>query len=162
MKIIYFLRHAKSDWSGRNQKDFDRGLNDRGLVDAPRLGESLLQKKTNIESVYSSSAKRTRMTSELVLESLNFQGPINFLDELYECSLLDMLNIINDFSDDINNVMIVGHNPSISYVCDYLGANGVGDLPTCGLVKMIFDVNEWAAISKDSGVVEYTLFPKML
>ena len=33
MKHLGLFRHAKSDWGDRDQRDFDRGLNERGRVE---------------------------------------------------------------------------------------------------------------------------------
>ena len=43
MKTILILRHAKSDWGNPDLADFDRPLANRGLKDAPRMGQVLAQ-----------------------------------------------------------------------------------------------------------------------
>ena len=44
MKKLFLIRHAKSDWSDNTLKDFDRGLNARGLKDAPFIGKFIKNK----------------------------------------------------------------------------------------------------------------------
>ncbi|MCA6467532.1 MAG: histidine phosphatase family protein, partial [Chitinophagaceae bacterium] len=42
MKRLLVIRHAKTHPALAGQKDFDRKLNDRGLADAPRMAQRLL------------------------------------------------------------------------------------------------------------------------
>ena len=62
MKKIIILRHAKSDWSNLYLPDFERELNDRGLIDAPLMGLKFLKRNIPIELILSSSAKRAAQT----------------------------------------------------------------------------------------------------
>ena len=41
MKILGLLRHAKSDWDDTSQRDFDRGLNERGRKGAAKIGQHI-------------------------------------------------------------------------------------------------------------------------
>ena len=59
MKKLFLIRHAKSDWSDNTLKDFDRGLNARGLKDAPFIGKFLKNKNIIPDLIISSPALRT-------------------------------------------------------------------------------------------------------
>ena len=58
-----------------------------------------------------------------------------------------------------NNLMLVGHNPGISMLCDYL-CNYSVDFPTLGIAKISFETEDWMEISAQTGTLEWFDFPK--
>jgi phosphohistidine phosphatase len=163
MKYLTLIRHAKSDWSLGNQKDFDRKLNDRGLRDAPRMGFKLNQLSFNPEKIYCSPAKRTTETVELLLEQLPYPiDNVEFVESIYEASVKTLFELCTNLKNDLSDVAFVGHNPSTTFLAEYLSAEILENVPTCGVIRISFDTNDWALISKGSGKLEYFLYPKML
>src|SRR4051794_29220568 len=119
-KNLILLRHAKSDWSDPGQKDFDRDLNSRGRLDAPRMGKKLCEMDVKPDLIIASPALRARLTAEFVSEQLRYDvDKIDFREEIYEASLRSLLNVINGLDDTYNKVMIVGHNPTFTYIAEY-------------------------------------------
>ena len=86
MKILYFLRHAKSSWGDSSLSDFERPLNERGLKSAPLMGETMRDKEFLPEIIVSSPAQRSRQTAGLVKDSANIGGEIEFDERIYEAS----------------------------------------------------------------------------
>ena len=76
MKKLFLIRHAKSDWSNYLLNDFDRGLNNRGLKDAPFMAKLLENKKIIPDLIISSPALRTKLTLELLLEKIDYKNEI--------------------------------------------------------------------------------------
>ena len=64
--ILYLLRHAKSSWRDLAIDDFDRPLNNRGLKDAPLMGQMLSKKNIIVDTVISSPAKRAIDTARII------------------------------------------------------------------------------------------------
>ena len=160
MKTLYFLRHAKSDWTA-GLKDFDRPLNERGHRVAPKIGRELFKMEEVPNAVYCSSAERTRQTASYICEGLKLdEEAVIFDDEIYESSTRTLLKVINEFSDDDDSVMLIGHNPSISYLAEYLTDEVIGNVPTCGVVKIIFSFDSWTEVSKSTGMLKWTIYPK--
>jgi phosphohistidine phosphatase len=62
-----------------------------------------------------------------------------------------------------NSAMLVGHNPAITeFVNAMTGGKGeaIEDIPTCGLVQMELEIDDWADASLGSArLVEFD-FPK--
>src|SRR3954471_12470366 len=99
-KKLFLTRHAKSDWSVQGQKDFDRDLNSRGRVDAPRMGKKLDEMGVKPDLIISSPALRAKLTTEFIAEQLRYNdGNIQFNEEVYEASLRTLLSIINNIED---------------------------------------------------------------
>jgi phosphohistidine phosphatase SixA len=72
MKTLYIIRHAKSSWAVADQPDFERGLNERGKKDAPRMGKRLKEKNIHPDLIVSSSAKRAYSTAKKIAKVLNY------------------------------------------------------------------------------------------
>ena len=73
MKMLYIIRHAKSSWADPIASDFERGLNDRGKRDAPKMGKRLKEKEIHPDIVISSPAKRALSTARRISEVLKFK-----------------------------------------------------------------------------------------
>lgn len=161
VKNLFLVRHAKSDWSDPGQKDFDRDLNTRGRLDAPRMGRKLYEMNVQPELLISSPAKRARLTAEFISEQLQYDlDKIEWKDEVYEASVRSLLALINDIPDTFNKVMIVGHNPAFTYIAEYLTKQPIDNIPTCGIVHISFDIDSWKEVSSDLGTLEWFIYPK--
>ncbi len=65
MKTLTLLRHAKSDWSDRVTRDFDRPLNGKGKRAAALIGQHLRSLSPDVGHVVASPA--VRVVEDLVL-----------------------------------------------------------------------------------------------
>ena len=162
MKYLTLIRHAKSDWSVSGQKDIDRELNLRGKRDAPKMGMKLNELNLKPGKIYISPSARTKETSGFLVEQLEYPlGEVNIVDELYEASVGSLLEFVNQLDDQFHDVAIIGHNPSITYLAEYLTGEEIGNVPTCGTIRMKVDLPEWQMISKDTADLIYFVYPKM-
>lgn len=160
-KSLFLVRHAKSDWSIPGQKDFDRDLNNRGLADAPKMGRRLTEMGVKPDIIMCSPAKRAILTIELITEQLNFEfDRIVFDQELYEASVRNLLGFVNKIEDKFQSAMIVGHNPTLTYITEYLTKYNIGNIPTCGIVELHFEVDSWKEISEGTGTLKWFIYPK--
>ncbi len=160
MKTLYLVRHAKSSWNNASLSDFERPLNDRGNADKKVMAKRLKEKETELDFILSSSAKRTSQTTYAIKEELSISSEnIKFSDNLYHASLVNMLSETNSVSDDNDIIMLVGHNPGMSNLCDYLCDYFV-DFPTLGIAKITFELDSWQEISRGTGTLEWFDFPK--
>ena len=160
-KTLIIVRHAKSDWTIEGQRDFDRDLNQRGYRDAPRMAMQFSQTGFIPDLIISSPAKRARITAGFFAERLEYnEEDIAFDDSIYESTVGNILSIINSIEEDYSNVMIFGHNPAFTYIVEYLSDYDLVNLPTCGIIRISFEVETWAEISKSTGNVDSYMFPK--
>lgn len=163
MKTLYLIRHAKSDWSNPGQKDFDRPLNSRGERVAPKMGRELFAREVKPDYICSSPSKRTRQTVAYICEGIQVdEETVEFKEAIYEASTGAMLRVINGFDDKHGTAMLVGHNPSSSFIAEYLTDEIINNIPTCGVLKINFEVESWQHISKSTGILEWYLYPKQL
>jgi len=147
MKIIYFMRHAKSSWK-KPVIDYDRGLKQRGKRDAKLIANYLSTHLEKPQIIISSGAKRAVKTAEIVAKSWNIKDII-IDDRLYDSSVDDYLRVVRESVDRYDSVMVVGHNPVISdIVVKLTGDNRYDWLPTSALVGVKCEVNIWSDIDR--------------
>ena len=161
MKSLIIVRHCKSSWTDPNLSDFERPLNNRGNFDGELMSNYLRDKEKKIDKLISSTSKRTRLTTKYFSQKINFES-IDYLDALYHASYLDIINIIMEVENNLNLIMVIGHNPGLTELINYYTDMNLYNLPTTGIVKIKFKVSNWIDISKNKGFVIYRKFPKEL
>lgn len=161
MKKLYLARHAKSSWTNPNLKDFERPLNQRGLMDASFMGEFLVKENIFLDLFISSPALRAISTAKIIAEKLNYpEARIELNPSAYEASINDLLNIIENIDNQQQSVILFGHNPAFSHLVEYLSGEYIGNLPTSAIAQLQFDSEEWQAISKNSASLLNLWSPK--
>jgi phosphohistidine phosphatase len=160
MKELYLIRHAKSSWGNSELKDFDRPLNQRGLVSAPEMGRRLANKNLIPDAILSSTAVRAMSTAKLVLDQLESHAEIIKESTAYHASIFSLLEIVNSISNDLNVVFLVGHNPGLTGFAEYLTNEQFGNLPTAAVVGIRFNIEDWAHISGSTGSLLLYDYPK--
>ena len=160
MKNLCLLRHAKSSWKLRSLDDFDRPLNNRGIRDAPFMGEILLKKNISPELIISSPALRAITTAKIIAEKLKYSfSNIRKDKKIYQASTLDLLNVIKQTNNKLKFLMLVGHNPGITYLINLISDKRLDNLPTAGIVCLKKEVDSWEEID-DKWSFEFIEYPK--
>ena len=161
MKKIYILRHAKSSWNDQTLSDFDRPLNERGKRDAPQMGSKLAELSITPDLILSSAAKRAYATAVVIADKISYPKTlIEKRQDLYLASANKILKKINFVDDTHKSVMIVGHNPGLTDFANNLGQLQVANMPTCALVAIEFNVDEWQAVHWGLGKNLHFEYPK--
>lgn len=163
MKQLILIRHAKSDWSNPEFADYQRPLNQRGKRDAPEMGRRL--KKLGIEPqlILLSIAERTKETMSLLLPSAGWEKVDKIEKEwLYLASTQEYVKAVEKMHDEVDVVCICGHNPSITEVINYFTGENLGNVPTCGVGIIDFDVDSWKLTAENTGNLSVYDFPKNL
>ncbi len=160
MKTVILVRHGKSSWE-YSVGDKDRPLLQRGIHDAGLVSDKFNEQSIAIDAAFSSPANRALHTSMIFMRQL-YLPLVNFrvVNELYDFSGEYVLQFIKELNDDLNTVLIFGHNHAFTHIVNSLGNTYIENVPTGGLVHLEFDVDDWNSIIK--GVTKLTIFPKQL
>lgn len=161
MRNLYLVRHSKSSWKNLSLNDFDRPLNKRGKKDALLMGDYLTMKKVDIGLIISSPAKRTLETLNLLAEKISFNERVQFEQLLYEANLKKIFSVIRNIDEQIQNVMLIGHNPALTILANYLLKENIDNIPTSGIVAIKFALT-WKDISENCGTLLFFEYPKKL
>lgn len=145
MKQLFVVRHAKSSWEIAGQTDFDRALNDRGQKDAPMMAERLYQKGFIPDAIISSPAVRAYTTAQYFAGQFGFKKKeIVQVDRLYHAAVETFYDVISkELSNNWNSVMLFSHNPGITYFANSTGVVKLDNMPTCGILGIEADIDNW-------------------
>jgi len=146
MKTLILQRHAKAEKDGDD--DLCRSLTPVGLSDADIQGETFRQCEIYPELIMHSPAMRARQTAEIMAVKLELsQGYTVEDNDLYNCDSAELIAMIRNLPDDVDSVLIVGHNPAIEIAADALGNSSFGHFRPSEAALFTFDINEWRAIA---------------
>ena len=160
-RYLYLLRHAQSAEKQHGQTDRDRILTDRGIKQSILIAQYLKEQKTFPEMILSSVAERAKETSRLIAENLDYDlHRVLYDEELYEASTRTFLAFINALEDNLYHVMCVGHNPTISYLGEYLCKSEIGDMVPGGLTILKLNLNSWREVTEGSAQLIRYLDPE--
>ena len=157
---LLVLRHAKSDWGGQSPTDHARPLNKRGLRAAAHIGKVLRAERFRPQLVITSSANRALSTAQIVAERAGVEAPLVVRDELYSAGADGWLELVRETSEEIDSLLVVGHEPTCSGVVQALA--GVSTIyPTAGLAGLAIDTR-WGELGSVRCQLELFLVPRLL
>lgn len=155
MHTLTFLRHAKSDQSV-HVSDRDRPLNERGFYDAPIIAKRLYEHGLRPDKMISSYALRAETTAQIFAEAL---GVELLLDKaLYNVDEASVIDMIRETDEEIQSLMLVGHNPTWELLAEYLTASDIS-MPACAVIQITFEC-PWQNVINGSGKIVYFDYPK--
>ena len=164
MKTLYLLRHAKSSWDHPGLSDRERPLAKRGLNNAPEMGKRFGQRGESVDLVLASPARRAHHTAELFCEAAGLAvEDIVVEPDLYFQGSGSIEDVIQRQDDRYASLMLVFHNPDITYFANSLGEDlYIDNVPTSGLVSSTCAVDSWSDWSRRQSQFEYFDYPKNL
>ncbi len=161
MKRLFIIRHAKSSWKDASLSDYERPLNKRGKHDAPLMSKLLNQANFCPEFIVSSPANRAKSTAEYFIKEFNLnEDQIKYESSIYEAGVSNLLRLVNQLPNQTKNVFLFGHNPGMTFLAEYLTGDYFGNIPTCGIAGIEFQIEDWLHVSKNSGTCFYYDYPK--
>jgi phosphohistidine phosphatase len=169
MRRLLLLRHAKSDWPD-GVDDKLRPLAERGRGDAPEMGKAIAKAGVAPDLAMISAAVRTRETWDLISPYLGKNVSARFETGLYGASEKTILEYIRTAPDDIETLMMVGHNPGMERLARSFAKSGDPDAirrvekkyPTCALAVIELPISHWKDATPPAGRLEMFLTPKII
>ena len=155
---LLILRHGKSDWSAGTD-DYHRPLKDRGKRAAQRMGVWLAQQGLLPDHVVSSPAERAMVTAEKTCKVMGLGTQhIHSDGDVYEAGLQDLLRVLAGCPGKAQRVMLVGHNPGLEQLLEYLVAGQLPAtddgkrLPTATLARLTMPA-DWQRLESGCGAL---------
>jgi len=149
MKTLLLMRHGKSSWKDETLSDHERPLKKRGRKDAKRIAMEMINHDLIPELILSSTAVRAKETVKAILSVLDEKIPVEFSRELYMAEPEDFVEILSALSNDLNVVMLVGHNPGMEAYLQIIDGN-IEAMPTASLGQLSLKVADWKALSMET------------
>ena len=148
MKILYLVRHAKSDWGDESLKDIDRPLSERGYKAAYEMSEWFVKKYAIPNVLISSDATRALSTAMIFARTMNYPtNELSVLQHVYESTPKTLMDVIHQIDNKNESAMIFCHNPGVTNLANELSEMFFDNLPTCALVAFEFDVKSWKDVA---------------
>lgn len=125
------------------------------------MAKQLGQKGAVPELIVASPALRAITTAYLIADALDYPRENIVLDrDIYEAGRLTLMRIICQQTDKVNSIMLIGHNPGLTDFVNQLSDFHTDNVPTCGVVCIEFEVDNWRDIKKQKGVFRFFEYPK--
>lgn len=163
MKNVYIVRHAKSAWGSFDVADHDRELLPIGIEKTKRVIVYFNSVGVKPDLIICSTANRAIETAKLIAAGIGYD--VNKIVKnklLYHAYGDDIYNELHILNDDIETVMIIAHNPTLTdFVNDFITPQ-IDNLPTSGAVLINFKTKKWNKISTSKFNIGFSIFPKML
>ena len=121
------------------------------MEDAAIMAGRLKQHGFVPQKLVASSALRTESTANIFAEHLSLHPPQTD-KAIYDGDYKNIVNIINAFGDEHDAIGLVGHNPDMSNLLYYLTGEP-RDVPTCAVMVIKFELDEWKLITENTGTL---------
>ena len=162
MKTVILFRHGKSDWDASYGADHERPLAGRGRKAADRMGRFLAGKGEVPDLAISSSAVRARDTLDRAMRAGNWGCKVEVRDDLYLPSPHGLLEVLQQQSDEVSSVMLVGHQPAWSGTLSLLVGGGDFHFPTAAMARVDVDSERWETVDFGLGRLQWMVTPREL
>ena len=170
MKTLLLLRHARAKRDDPTLDDFDRPLTKRGDDAAARMGGYLCREIGKPDLTLCSAALRTRQTFDRVAAAFEDGLDARTLKGLYLAAPSRLLAGIRRTPDNVDCLMVVGHNPGIETLAAQLCGGGrsaalqrmARKFPTGALAEIRFDIERWAEAAAGGGQLRNFVVPRDL
>lgn len=119
---LLLLRHGHAH-AGNGSGDRDRHLDKRGRRESKAAGLAARSWVPDLALV--SESVRTRETFDRFCRGLDQTVDVHYLAELYQADVSTLRRVVaTDPLDEVSTLLLIGHDPSISELCDQLLAAG--------------------------------------
>ena len=157
------IRHAKSSWKNERLADIDRPLAPRGIRACAVMAPEIARAGCNFSHVFTSPAARAQETIKRMadhLENICFTWTV--AEDLYTFSVHDLLAFCRKgLGANIDQAVIVGHNPAFHDFCSQMGTTTIKKLPTCAYARLELAADDWHHIGPGRMRLTGFLTPKM-
>lgn len=160
MKLLCIVRHAKTEVQQQGQIDFNRRLIDRGLKDAAETASKLKEMKIEPDLILSSPAARAISTATIFSKKFHYpEFTIEQNSLIYNASVNALIKIVQGLDDSNKCVFLIGHNPGLTLLANFLSLPPILHIPTSGAVIIDFDIKHWKEITGLKGKQRYFMHP---
>ena len=163
MKTLYIVRHAKSSWDTPGLADHQRTLLEKGRKRTQYICNYLINAGVKPDLILSSHAIRAAETAKIIAEAINYPiDDILVTDKIYHSDTDDLFDLLFALDNDVESVMLVGHNPTLTYMANHFLDEKLENLPTSGVVCVEFETDKWEELFSASYKTKFVITPRLL
>jgi len=139
------MRHSKAEIDSPTDNDFDRRLKKKGIVAAKYISKTLATMKIVPDFIVTSPVVRALSTAQVVAEHFGIQQKMLIKNYLYNrlYTFKEIVEDIQSFQNESSSVIIIAHNPGVSYLLQEIDSKSNDVLATSSTVVFDFDTTNW-------------------
>jgi len=146
-KTLHIVRHGKALQDYRFIRDDDRPLIEKGIMNNEEMAKQLYVQYPAPDLIISSHATRALQTAHIFARVMGYpHNRVQVNENLYMEGENEIHIILKNLTDEINSVMIVGHNPDVTYLAHTYIRQHIDTIPTSGVVTIRFATDRWSRI----------------
>jgi phosphohistidine phosphatase len=145
MRRLIIARHAHAEPERTDGSDFERRLDPRGLLEAPRMARELAARGTTLHRIIASPAARTLATARAFAEVLDVATEDLVTDpRIYSGDVATLESIVRAIDPAVTSVLLVGHNPTVSRLVGRLiGESDFDDVVPATVCVLEAPIEDW-------------------
>lgn len=124
------------------------------------VGSYLMLAGIDPDAILSSPAIRAQKTAEILKEKMDSNVKISFMEELYLSSADTIKNLLIHQHNNIETIMLVGHNPGISDFASILTGGEVLKIPKGAVLALSLPIDNWSDIADGKSYIDFFVNPK--
>ncbi|MCH6233578.1 SixA phosphatase family protein [Cognataquiflexum rubidum] len=152
-KFLYLLRHGQAEPGIGPIGDLKRPLTEIGMSRIKQVSQVLATREITFDLILASPAVRTSQTSKIISNAVFSKERLE-VDEIYDAEVNDLLKTVYKVNSDVRNLLIVGHNPSLSSLVMLLTGNDSVNLHPGMLAIIEIEVEDWNHIGRNTGILK--------
>ena len=114
----------------------------------------------NPDAILCSPAIRAQRTAEILKDKMNSDTKISYMEELYLSSADTMKNLLQHQQNDLETIMLVGHNPGISDLAGRLTDNEILKIPKGAVLALSLPIDRWSDLADGKSYIDFFINPK--
>ena len=135
-------------------QDWERPLLEEGIRRANKVAGILKKKNVLPGKIISSHAVRALSTAMIFAINLGYPADkIEISQSVYGKTPETVFNLIKKQGKDITSLMIFGHNPTFTDLCNLLTGDFLAHLSTSAVACLQFEAENWAKIQTKKGQI---------
>ena len=162
---LYLLRHASAGTRRVNPKlDLKRPLDKEGKQHCFQLAHVLNALKIGFDLIVSSPLKRSLQTAQFVGTETGYENKILHAEALRpEAEYSQFLHLLGECRT-YENVLMVGHNPTLTYFLGHLIGNGAGEGDAVQRARVRLRKGSLARVTveRGPGLLQWLLEPRIV
>ncbi len=125
------------------------------------LTERIKEHQWDTEKLVSSTAVRALTTAKVLATAFYHPVAVEPEARLYTFDQEELLRYLKNLPDSLASIAIIGHNPAMEEIFNYLSADSpIEKFPTCAVGRFELEINSWQEIHQGCGYLDEFEYPK--
>jgi len=147
MKTLFLIRHAEAAAKQNGLSDYQRPLTKEGVESVNNLAAYLNNASVRFDNIITSHAVRALQTAQGIAGKTDFpENKIVIEKSIYTAGIDSYLDLIFVQPDEMCHLAIIGHNPYITGLANFLMKEELFFLTPSSIVALKFYTDKWIDI----------------